>query len=115
MTAEAAIAVAHHWGVSMSTVFTWRRALGVPRENEGTARLVRHYLAIGRPISWSAESRAKTSTAHARRPPCPQFRAAAREAARRPKSEVWKQMMSEMMKEQWAKGIRRNPFGKAAD
>jgi hypothetical protein len=32
-------AVAHHWGVTPQTVTVWRKALGVPRANEGTSRL----------------------------------------------------------------------------
>ena len=38
---ESAIAVAHWWGVNVSTVWHWRKALGVTRtNNEGTHRLV---------------------------------------------------------------------------
>src|SRR5438105_294244 len=40
---ESAIAVAHHWGVDKKTVRNWRRALGVPRTNEGTRRLFVDY------------------------------------------------------------------------
>jgi hypothetical protein len=111
---ESLAAVAYHWGVGGSTVSSWRRALGVPRDNEGTLRLVRHYMAIGREASRSEESRAKMSAAHAHRPPCPQFRAAGREAARRPKSEAWKKALSERMRREWATGVRRNAFGRAA-
>jgi hypothetical protein len=106
---EAETAVAHHWGVSVTTVKLWRRALGIPAETVGSVRLRRHYLAIGRPISRLPESRAKMSAAHAHRPPCPQFRAAAREAAKRPKSEEWKKALSERMKREWTSGVRRKP------
>lgn len=109
---ESAKAVAHHWGVSTVTVRTWRRALGVPTDNVGTLRLKRYYRAMGREASRSAESRARMRTAHAERPLDPRFVAAARAAARKPKSEAWKQKMSQRMKEQWAKGLRRNPFGR---
>jgi len=38
---ESALAVAHWWGVSVSTVWHWRKALGVTRKNnQGTYRLV---------------------------------------------------------------------------
>lgn len=38
---ESAAAVAHWWGVHLSTVLNWRKALGVTRKNnEGTHRLV---------------------------------------------------------------------------
>jgi hypothetical protein len=106
---ESKTAVAYHWGVSVSTVFIWRKALGVPGDTLGSVRLRRHYITIGQKISRSPESRAKMSQAHAHRPPCPQFRAAALEAAKRPKSEAWKKTMSERMKMEWATGARRKP------
>ena len=37
---ESVRAVAYHWGVTANTVFRWRRALGVERMTEGTARLL---------------------------------------------------------------------------
>jgi hypothetical protein len=40
---ESAIAVCHWWGVTPQTVSKWRKALGVPQVNEGTARLYRDY------------------------------------------------------------------------
>jgi hypothetical protein len=40
---ECALAVAHHWGVSVVTVSKWRRLLGVPQNNQGTLRLRREY------------------------------------------------------------------------
>lgn len=42
---EAEVAVAHHWGVDVTTVWKWRRALGVPKANEGSARLYRDGMA----------------------------------------------------------------------
>jgi hypothetical protein len=103
---EAVLAVAYHWGVSRSTVNSWRRALGVPTNNPGTLRLKRYYSVIGQEMVRSPESRAKMSAAHAQRAPCPQFKAAALAAAKKPKSEAWKKAMSLSMKEQWAKGLR---------
>jgi hypothetical protein len=40
---EAGQAVAHHWGVATQTVRAWRRALGVERRTEGSARLWREH------------------------------------------------------------------------
>ena len=36
---ESILAVAHWWGVGRKTVWSWRRLLGVPRYNPGTAKL----------------------------------------------------------------------------
>jgi hypothetical protein len=110
---ESVSAICHHWGVSRSVVNSWRRALGVPTNNPGTLRLKRYYIAIGQAASRSPESRAKMSAAHEQRPPCPQFKAAAREAAKKPKSDAWKQGHSERMREQWATGVRQ-PRGRRA-
>jgi hypothetical protein len=40
---ESEIAVAHWWGVTEGTVWKWRKALGVPRANEGSSRLWRDH------------------------------------------------------------------------
>lgn len=40
---ESAIAVCYWWGVTAQTVSAWRKALDVPRMNEGTGRLYREY------------------------------------------------------------------------
>jgi hypothetical protein len=40
---ESEQAVAHWWGVSLPTVWLWRKALGVPATNEGTRRLRHDY------------------------------------------------------------------------
>src|SRR5438270_347126 len=37
---ESSLAVQFWWGVAAETVCRWRKALGVPRVNEGTARLL---------------------------------------------------------------------------
>ena len=39
--------IRHHFGVSSNTVTNWRKALGVPEQNEGTLRL-QHDWAVGR-------------------------------------------------------------------
>lgn len=40
---ESEIAVAHHWGVGLTTVWSWRKTLGIGRINEGTSRLYQEY------------------------------------------------------------------------
>ena len=37
---ESALAVRFWWGIARETVCRWRKTLGVPRVNEGTARLL---------------------------------------------------------------------------
>src|SRR5262245_41792191 len=37
---ESALALRFWWGINSETVCRWRKALGVPRVNEGTARLL---------------------------------------------------------------------------
>jgi hypothetical protein len=39
---ESVLAIRHWWGASAGAVWRWRRALGVRRLNEGSARLRRH-------------------------------------------------------------------------
>ena len=105
---ESANAIAHHWGVGMTTVGSWRRALGVEKWTPGTKRLIGYYIKQGQKLALSAESRAKHSATTRGRPPLPHFRAAALKAAQRPKSEVWKRKLSARMKKEWAPGgIRR--------
>ena len=36
---ESSKAIMHHWGVSLNTVWKWRKALGVEEKNEGTQAL----------------------------------------------------------------------------
>jgi hypothetical protein len=50
---ESVIAVAHWWGVSDLTVWTWRKALGVGATTEGTSRLRREYFSQ----PWAEEAR----------------------------------------------------------
>jgi hypothetical protein len=49
---EAAAAMVHHWGVSMATVTTWRKQLGIGRVNPGSHQLYSrnaHNISVGRP------------------------------------------------------------------
>lgn len=101
---ESAIAVAHHWGVALSTVCHWRQALGVPRWTPGTTRLIMYYFKKGQKKSLSATARAKHSATRRGRPLSPEFRAAALRAAKRPKSAAWKRKMSAILRKHWAAG-----------
>jgi hypothetical protein len=104
--AESSSAVAHHWGVSLSTVHQWRKALDVPKWTPGTTRLIVHRILQNRTLSGTPQARAKMRRAWEDRDVAPQFRAAGREAASRPKSEGWKEQASERMRQQWASGQR---------
>jgi hypothetical protein len=101
---ESETAIAHHWGVGITTVLTWRRALGVKKWTPGTKRLISYYIQQGQKASQSDESRRKMSAAKRGRPLTPQCRAAGVKASQRPKSEAWKRKMSAVMKKQWAAG-----------
>jgi hypothetical protein len=69
---ESAEAVMHCCGVSHQTVRTWRRALHVPRDNEGSTQLMREATAAhlpaareaARPMLSSPERRQKISEAN---------------------------------------------------
>lgn len=60
LTDESAPAVAHHWGVSHSTVTNWRRALELKGRSAGAHRVVE----IGVELARRPESRAKISLAN---------------------------------------------------
>jgi len=107
---ESSIAVAHHWGVNKPTVWKWRQALGVPKMTAGSTRLRIDYAtetltpevrALGREAMRSPRVRAKLSASKIGRPPHPKFRAAALEAAQRPKSEAWKRGLAERSRKMW--------------
>jgi hypothetical protein len=103
---ESVSAVVHHWGVSPSTVHQWRKALDVTKWTIGTTRLIVHRILQNRKLSETPAARAKMSRTRKGRPPAPQFRAAGRAAAMRPKSERWKQQTAQRMRQQWASGQR---------
>ena len=109
--AEAAIAVAHHWGVCTATVKKWRRALNVPAVNNGTLALFVSYgyerlatpenLAKTKEAAGRPETREKIRAARLGRPIHPTTAAALLEAASRPKAEEWKRGQSARSKEMW--------------
>jgi hypothetical protein len=101
---ESALAVAYHWGVGLTTVWSWRQSLGVPQVNEGTARLYHDY----RPEKITAEAYRKMAvtsrTPEARerqavmkrgKPMHPNAARALREAASRPKTPEHRAAISE--------------------
>ena len=107
---ESALAVAHHWGVCPQTVGSWRKALGVPRHTKGTLRLSIDYAAEiltpdvrakAKKAMSSAETRAKIRASKLGKPVHPNMAAAQREAVRRPKSDEWKQNLSQRMRRMW--------------
>lgn len=100
---ESEIAIAAHWGVSVTTVWKWRKALGVAPITEGTERLYRAYqpeklpepvAERGREGARQPEAREKISRAKTGQPASPGTKAALLEAAKRPKSEQWKAQLS---------------------
>ena len=104
---ESKPAVAHQFGVSQGTVRAWRRALGVPPSTEGTYQLERSNalhrkddrIERARKNSKTPEALAKISASLRGRIPPPSVIEAARKAARRPRSEGWKQKMAALWRE----------------
>jgi hypothetical protein len=101
---ESELAISHHWGAGVVTVWKWRLALGVPQVNEGTARLYGDY----RPEKIGPEAYAKMAEtmrapemrerlAGPRRgkPAHPNTLASLLEAAKRPKTEAHRRAISE--------------------
>jgi hypothetical protein len=64
---ESATAVAHWFGVSMCTVWAWRKALGVGRSNEGTRALRRAAAVQPAVVAGPAKARAKAGDPERRR------------------------------------------------
>jgi hypothetical protein len=80
---ESEQAVAYWWGISLSTVWKWRKALGVGATTEGTSRLRRDY--FGEP--WAQEAKRK-ARAKARDPERREKIAAPRRGKPRPHAVV---------------------------
>lgn len=59
---ESVLAITHHWGPNFVTVWKWRKALGVPQVNEGTARLYADYKPEKLPDEVAAVGRANAAT-----------------------------------------------------
>lgn len=104
---ESEVAVAHWWGVSVTTVWKWRKALGVGRITPGTEELYRVYKPLklteeraerGRVEASKPAARDKMSQTKTGVPAPPQTRAALLAAASRTKSDGWKKQASERQK-----------------
>ncbi len=99
---ESALAVMHHFGVTHGVVGKWRRALGVERQNEGSHVLARAIansrtddrLERARRNSKKPAALAKMSKTLKGRIQPPATLQAAWEAAKRPRSEQWKEKMA---------------------
>src|ERR1017187_8264482 len=107
---ESEIAIAFHWRVSVHTVTKWRRALDVPRTNQGTQRLHLAYVperltpevhAMADQAKRTPEFRAKIRALKVGRPLHPNAIAAQRKAVSRPRSEEHKKAVSRRMREVW--------------
>lgn len=101
--AESELAVAHHWGVGVVTIWKWRKALGVGPINEGTRELYRgYYPAKITPgayqkmaeTSRSAESRERQASLRRGKPAHPNTAEALAAAARAPRSDEHRRNIS---------------------
>ncbi len=102
---ESELAVAHHWKISITTIWKFRRALGVGRITDGTAKLYSEYAPakVASELSRvksnftnrTAERRQHMSEKKTGRPMHPATKAALFRAVSRPKSEDWKRQARE--------------------
>jgi hypothetical protein len=101
---ESEQAICHWWGVCPTTVWRWRKALGVPQHNEGTARLHRNWGAeiltgenLERAVRAAStpEANAKKAAAKRGRPMHPNSRAALDRARKRPFTAEHRRHLSE--------------------
>lgn len=90
---ESEIAISHHWGVGVVTIWKWRKSLGVGQYTDGTNRLHRDYkpeklpdeiAAIGRENALNPESLAKMAATKTGKPIHPNTRKALLCAAKIP-------------------------------
>lgn len=113
---ESALAIGYWWGVSGFVIARWRKVLGIDQVGtEGSLRLYQKYTsqklpedvaARGRKNALSPESKARRSAAISGKPVSPAVREALLNAAKRPKSEEWKEKQRENMLQQWQDGYR---------
>jgi len=97
---ESRLAVAFHFGISGALVSEYRSRLGIERYTAGSQRLFWRNVNLAR----TDEARAKLSRHHEGRKDLmtPEAREKLREIQRRPKSEEWKQRMSERWQRRFA-------------
>lgn len=93
---ESVEAIVDHWGVGATTVWSWRKALGVDRVTEGTRKLLQERTGVppeaaakGRLAALSPESIERNRAAHVGRPVSEATRANLLRAAKAPKPEGW--------------------------
>lgn len=112
---ESSQAVAHHWGVSVTTVWAWRQALGVEQMTEGTRQLYREYMgdklpddvaAVGRERAARPEALAKMSASKRGKPAHPTTADALRRAASRRKRKPHRQRIGKALQLYWLKSVR---------
>jgi hypothetical protein len=106
---ESSLAVQHWFGVSPRTVAHWRRALGVPRSDDGTvcllsAKSLRVYArpeARAKLLTWTDERREKVAASRRGKPMHPTNAAALRVAdAKRVYGPEWSRKMAEVQRAQ---------------
>ncbi len=108
---ESAAAVAYHWGVSETTVWKWRKSLGVERMTAGTKQLYRDLMptrlpegkaALGRQHADTPAIRKKLSAMRKGKPALPQTRKGLRRAAKR----KWSRERKRARKLEWRARVR---------
>lgn len=89
---ESSEAVAYWWGVGVTKVWMWRKALGVGRVTEGTRKLLQERTGVppeaaarGRAVAAEPEARARMADSKRGKPASPQTREALLRAAKRRK------------------------------
>lgn len=92
--AESVTAICYHWGVGATTVWAWRRLLGVDEINEGTSRIVRRGVpadaaARGRAAAAQPEARQRMADSKRGKPMHPKTKAALAVSNRQPKPDGW--------------------------
>lgn len=112
---ESEQSVAHHWGVSVTVVWQWRKALDVPRITEGTGRLYREYQPEKitekaynkmRETMRSTESRELQRRNKIGKPAHPKTAEALRRAARRKKSRDHRRAIAAAVSDWWERQPR---------
>lgn len=115
---ESELAITRWWGVSVTTVWTWRRALSVGRITDGTLTLYENYvpeklteevLAKAREEAAKPENIKKMADKKRGKPGLPENTERFKELIKRkPRSESWRSAQSAAVKLQWQTGKRRN-------
>lgn len=106
VTMESSAAVQYHWGVGPTTVWRWRKALGVGRVTPGTRERLRTETGVppesaakGRAAAATPEAIAKMAETKRGKPAHPNTKAALLRAARAPKPAGWGERANRWMQE----------------